>query len=153
MTNQESTQKQQEGKSKIDPAIVCPNCADRIGCASVMPGRTDRHGRTIRAYFGWCTNCHRGIEVIQFRSNNKWLISQYRYWLTVTENPGSNVSCEWHELNPLPEVPAVVTGPGGDYDKAMMIKTADTLKSINGILYTLKKTIEGLIKTINLSGK
>jgi hypothetical protein len=149
----EQQEKDQEKEFVIDKAIVCPNCADRIGSATILPERTDRYGRLIRGYVGWCCNCHRGLEVLQFKSADKWYIHKYRYWLTVTETPGSNIPFEWRELNPLPDAPPVVTGPGGDYDKSIMIHAVDTLKRIDNITQTLSETIKSLVKAINLSGK
>ena len=146
-------EKQQEKEFEIDPAIVCPNCVNRIGSATILPERADRYGRLIRGYVGWCCGCHRGLEVLQYKSADKWYIHKYRYWLTITEQPGSNIPFEWQEINPLPDAPPVVTGPGGDYDESIMIHTVDTLKRIDNIMQTLSEAVKSLAKAIKLSNK
>lgn len=147
----EQQKKDQEEISEIDPAIVCPNCVSRIGSATILPERTDRYGRLIRGYVGWCCVCHRGLEVLQYKLADKWYIHKYRYWLTITETPGSNIPFEWHELNPLPEAPPVVTGPGGDYDKTVIINTVDALAKINGLIQKLTQSVGKLLKSVRNS--
>jgi len=98
--------------------VVCPRCIEQLSGYSIITEGPDRYGRYIREYFGWCIHCDTGFEVVQFKKDGRWPIHKYRYYAAKAGCKKIPPS-EWTILNELPEPPAVVTGPGGDYDKAI----------------------------------
>jgi len=135
----------QQGFQKTIADVVCPKCYNSIPYPS-MPeqGHTDRYGRTIRTYFGWCFKCGLGHQVIQFLQYGKWHIHKYQTYRLV-----SNENCkpfgDWIIVNELPEPAPVVLGPGGDYDKQINLDA----ESIN-LLHSLKSA---LANTCNILDK
>lgn len=137
--------------------VVCPNCFKVPGSVTVMGPRPDRYGRMLRSYFGWCIECHRGFEVVQFASEGKWLIHKYRFFQAVAPE-GFNVPDWWNTVQELPLAPMVQTGPGGEYDQAPAIQTdpqriATILMSIKGVLDSISQTMDNLIQTVLDNGK
>jgi len=112
----------EEIKEKIT-GVICPQCYHHLPWPSIVDNETDRYGRKIRTYFGWCFKCSQGYEVIQFQKNDRWHVHKYQPYKIAGENvmkPSGN----WTVVNELPEPPFIVTGPGGDYDKASKIDEA-----------------------------
>ena len=130
--------------------IVCPKCFKELMGYSVISNEIDRYGRELRTYLGWCVSCKLGSEVVQFR-DEKWHIHKYRYCAVVIETDKSLLSGKWQIVNELPEPPAVVIGPGGQYDKPIDLNNIAILKSLHSILSTTAETLKALLK--NMGGQ
>lgn len=129
---------------------VCAKCFRHIQYPQIVSKGTDRYGRTIRTYFGWCFGCHIGCEVIQFERDGRWVIHKYQNY-AVKDGSHSQLSNKWTVLNELPESAAVVLGPGGDYDKQINpedISFKPILKNILAALKATTKTVECLLEII-----
>jgi len=97
------------------PEVVCPACGRLLIRPKVLPTRwLYRYKVLMRSYFGWCFDCDKGCEVMQFRDDNKWKIYKWRPYLLVNDKP---VHGRWAVKNQMP-VAAVIVGPGGDYDSS-----------------------------------
>ena len=94
--------------------VVCPDCGKLLPYPCVLPVRKlERYGLLIRTYFGWCFDCERGCEVIQFCSAGTWQIHKYRPY--TVDGPGTKPRHgRWQRRFELPVAPVLV-GPGGDY--------------------------------------
>ncbi len=98
---------------------VCPQCFKLLKAPLVVDNGADRYGRHTRSYAGMCFECRQACRVLQFERDGKWLIHRHlphRYESGAFASYG-----DWITVNPLPEPPAVLTGPRGDYDKALDI--------------------------------
>ena len=140
----QATQAQDSHDLTVD-GCVCPQCYKHLRAPVVTEGGGDRYGRRMRSYAGMCFECLQGCRVTQFEQDGKWLINSY---LPHRYEAGKFIGIsDWIEVNPLPEPPAVVTGPGGDFDKApdlsgnlalpllrsaadMMLKVAHTIREL-----------------------
>jgi len=136
--------------------VVCPNCFKIPESVTIMGPRPDRYGRRLRTYYGWCIECHRGFEVVQFEQCGKWLIHKYRFFQAAGPE-GYNVPDWWNTVQELQAPPAVQTGPGGDYESAPAIYTdphriANVLMSMKGVLDSMSRTIDNLVKTVLSNG-
>jgi len=128
---------------------VCPQCYKPLKAPAITDGGADRYGRKLRSYAGMCFECRRGCRVVQFELDGKWLLHAY---LPHRYEAGRFVGVgDWIEVNPLPDPPAVVTGPGGDFDKALNL-SADLvlplLRSAAGMMSKVANTIGELLKAI-----
>ena len=104
------------------------------------PGE-DGYGRNRRIYFGHCLHCDTSAEVQQFERMGQWLI--HRHKIDDYE--------EWVEMNLLPDLPVIQTGPGGDYAQqisdaeleATLIQTQRTADQLARVLIELVDIIKG----------
>ena len=128
---------------------VCPQCFRPLKAPAVTGGGIDRYGRRIRSYAGMCFECRQGCRVEQFEADGKWLIHSY---LPHRYESGRFVGYgDWIEVNPLPEPPAILTGPGGDFDKAPDLSgdlVLPLLRSAAGMMSKVAHTIRELLETI-----
>ncbi len=98
---------------------VCPQCFKPLKAPAVVDHGADRYGRHTRSYAGMCFQCRQACKVVQFERDGKWLIHKYR---PHRYESGAFVAYgDWIVVNPLPAPPAILTGPGGRYDKALDI--------------------------------
>ena len=141
--NTKETRERNQLKASGD--VVCPQCHKPLGNYTAMLTRTDRYGREIREYFGWCLDCDQGSEVVQFKEYGRWHIHKHRYFADIGDGTGATPSSNWQMVNELPDPPAVMLGPGGDYDKAadieaLQFKLMDKLLAALGpVVRTLKQ--------------
>lgn len=93
---------------------VCPLCVCELTSFHVTsPQVIDRHGITVRRYFGWCDGCGCGCEVEQFKvGRGRWFIHRWRAY----SNDDKPIAGKWVLVRDMP-VPVIMTGPGGDYDR------------------------------------
>ncbi len=135
---------------ELDVDIVCPQCGVQLGWFRPWLIDSDRYGREIRKYYGWCGNCDTGYVVIQFKEKyDRWIIHKYCYAIDVSDGTGVLPSTQWQTVNELPDPKAaVMLGPGGDYDKPvsieemgfdMMDKLLKPMRKVVRVLEQLKK--------------
>jgi len=89
--------------------VICPTCLKPLLAHSIFHDESDKYGRHIRRYMGWCCNCNCGFEVAQFEKEGRWFIHQFRYYAQAVPKG------DWQLITPLPEPPVVMTGPGEGY--------------------------------------
>ncbi len=129
----------------VDEA-VCPNCFNAVRGVSVWPV-PDRYKRTIRCYMAWCTECNAGYEVVQFFKDEKWRIHKYRYYGAIVPLAKAIPDRQWRIVEELPKAPVCVTGPGGDFDKAVDIKAVNLVKDAYEILAKVAKALGTLLES------
>jgi len=130
--------------------VVCPVCF-RPTLSAGLKYYDDRYGRNLRRYLGWCRDCLKGFEVIQFARDNRWVIHKYQLYLYGFKTGKSfrkTISKE-QILNDLPEPAPVVTGPGGDYDKQCDLSDIN-LHALEAIYTVLKNSAKAIKNLINL---
>lgn len=107
------------------PDVVCPGCFQSINYANLY-GPSPVDGRTLRSYMGWCFHCDKGYTVIQYRQKScrpgrdvDWVIHEYLGYTLHNNTP--TMDTNWMKVNALPPVesPVILTGPGGEYAKAI----------------------------------
>jgi len=136
--------------------IVCPKCFRPLEGYRIARQWTDRYDRQLRHYFGWCTNCNLGSEVIQFLAGEgtaiprpvspRWCIHKHRYFAYIGNQ--SRASNEWQVWDLLPEAAVVVTGPGGDYDRPYDPQIYGLLKQLHSAVHAADKLLKDSAKAI-----
>ncbi len=130
---------------------VCPVCFELLTVPSFLPIDMARYIPDLRRYFGWCFTCNRGFCVIQFKRQTRWVIHKYQAYIqTGADKTKHKTLGPWEILNELPEVPVVLTGPGGDYDTEMQIEAAGIGKTACD---AIAKATEALRTLFNLAGE
>ena len=124
--------------------IICPRCYKPLSGYSMRDRGQDRYARELRCYMGWCTHCNLGSEVVQFLSGDRWTLHKWRYYAHIGLK--NSPSTAWQVVTKLPDPPVVVTGPGGDYDKAYDPETIELVKTVLHALKGCAKTVENLLK-------
>lgn len=125
--------------------VICPHCYHPLKGSSAFGAEADRYGRITRKYFGWCLQCDMGCEVVQFIAESKWHLHRFRYWRKTGEF-GVNRADEWVDVEPLPQAPPVLTGPGGDYDQAAEL--APYFLNITSHLQAIMNTLSEVVKSV-----
>jgi hypothetical protein len=128
---------------------VCPQCFKPLKAPSVTESPPDRYGIKLRSYAAMCFTCGQACKVIQFEADGKWIILSYRIHLY--ESGRFFGYGDWITVNPLPEPPAVMTGPGGDYDKVPDLSgelALPLLRSASGMMSKVAHTIRELLEVI-----
>jgi len=95
--------------------VTCPICGKALPYPQIVDARKlDRYSILLRTYYGWCFDCNKGFEVIQFCPLDdlaQWVIHKYQpYTLGCLNKP---MHCGWKLVNELPVTPVIV----GDSDK------------------------------------
>ena len=144
----EATQAQDSHEMTVD-GCVCPQCFKPLKAPAVTDGPPGRYGIRLRSYAGMCFHCRQACYVVQFEANGKWLINSYRPNLYES---GRFVGYgDWVEVNPLPEQPPVLTGPGGDYDTVPdpdYDPAFSAIQGVAGFLMQATNAIGQLLKAI-----
>jgi len=124
--------------------VICPKCYRYLNGCSVRDIGCDRYERRMRSYIGWCTRCNLGSEVVQFADGDRWKLHKWRYYakLGLKNAPSTG----WQIITELPDSPVVVTGPGGDYDKAYTPQTIEAVKLLLDAFKGGLKAIEHILK-------
>ena len=144
----------QDSEALTVDGCVCPQCFKPLKAPAVTVSRRDRYGIRLRDYNGFCFHCRQGCRVLQFERDGKWLLHSY---LHHRYESGQFVACgDWIQVNPLLEPPAVLTGPGGDYDtvpdlsddlimpllrsaSCMMLKVSHTIRELLEVIEKLRR--------------
>lgn len=96
--------------------VKCPNCS-RISQAYLLScGDNVQHGSGTRHHLCSCDGCGGEFEAVEYLGDcGNWQLNKYR--------PAIGES-EWTVVEDLPEgrVPLVITGPGGEYYKAVPVR-------------------------------
>lgn len=146
--------------------VVCPQCFRQIVGGQIRSKKEDRYGRTIREYNGWCFECDHGFDVYQFAEfkesdgikHLRWKIHAYQLYRSRSEQIGP-----LQKVCDLPDGPAVLTGPGGDYDmpwpqqgdtdaelselaERQQQQISELLQNVATTLGCLKETIECIVR-------
>ena len=148
--------KEYQAIAKTVKDVVCPKCFHELMFPQVMQQQADRYGRELRTYFAWCFKCDIGCEVIQFSKetpiDKRWLIHKYQHYTLLGQANHCLPTGKWTVLNELPEPAAVVTGPGGQYDKqidpAALEIIAPICLELEKVLKSLTQMVECLLKAI-----
>lgn len=148
----------QESDDLIVNGCVCPQCYKHLRAPVVTDHPTDRYGPRTRSYAGMCFACRQACRVYQFEQDDKWLIHKH---LVHRYESGTFIGIgDWIEVNPLPEPPAVLTGPGGDFDKPLDLSDDPVVHLLQSAFDMLAKTakafgelLAGLEKLRNTDGK
>jgi hypothetical protein len=124
------------------PDVVCPDCFTPVPWATIQQPGTDRYGRTLRTYYGWCFRCNKGAEVIQVLSGDRWPIHKFRSY-DLIDDAACRTTGEWVILTPLPQPPLVQHGPGGDYDRPFDGESlaVDVLDLLQGFAHKLSSLL------------
>ncbi|HIJ67254.1 MAG TPA: hypothetical protein HPP51_03095 [Planctomycetes bacterium] len=128
-------------KKRTVPDVVCPVCCKLMPDPAVIYNY-DRYGRRLRRYFCWCWQCEQGFEVEQFDSDGRWQIHRYRRYVYDLQSQACVPKGGFVKLHELPEPPAVLTGPGGDYDEPVDPDEVKILEDISDILKNLAKALD-----------
>lgn len=144
-------------KMITDRDIVCPECLIEIDGYSFDKNIETRQGYSLRRYFGWCSKCERGFEVIQFKEagQDRWSIHKYKiYGYAVSETTNRKIipNKDWKTLLELPEPPLVMMGPGGDYDEQYNYHLENTIESLDRTLQTALRSINILRRMVKKDG-
>jgi len=139
--------KENQTQQQTDKDVVCPKCFKPLQGQSVLHAIPDRYGRKLRKYFGWCLECNRGFEVVQFDKDNRWHIHKYQNYEVIGQKIHCTPAGNWTTVNELPEPAPVVVGPGGDYDKSFDLETVELMKTVLNALKATTKTVELLLKS------
>ncbi len=123
---------------------ICSQCYKPLKVPSVTVSPRDRYGTRLRHYNGFCFHCEQGCIVIQFERDSKWLIHSFNP-LRYESGKFAGIG-DWIVVNPLPEPPAVLIGPGGDYDKPPDPSYDPAISAIQG-------ATSGLMKATNKIGE
>jgi len=142
--------KDNQTQTKTVKAVICPKCFKSLPGSSIIGPKIDRYDRMVRIYFGWCIHCRVGCEVVQFYKDQLWHINKYRLYGVVAKQVHCKPIGEWTTVNQLPQPAAVVTGPGGQYDKQIDLNTAyfNLLRALQNALKSTTVILEQLLKTI-----
>lgn len=141
----EYAQENEQKVAHLVPGIVCPNCFKSLMGFCMLRSWRDRYARRLRQYMGWCLDCQTGSEVVQFLADEKWTIHKHRYYAVVIQDGKTVPTGDWQTMNELPEPPAIVTGPGGDYCRGYDPKTIGLMKTVLNALKATTKTVETLL--------
>jgi hypothetical protein len=135
-------------KSNTVPDVVCPICFKPLTCPAIVNDNTDRYGRRLRTYFGWCFECGVGNNVIQFYRYGRWIIHKYKH--AHEKGPGRyKFDDYWTQLNEMPEPPLLLTGPGGDYDSPIdRDLIADSLEMVQSTITKMGQLVDTLLEKI-----
>lgn len=101
----------------------------------------DADGVQRRTYSGWCNHCDKPYQVVQFKSNARWIIEKYTRLKTLYVTDGI-----WITVNTPGEFPLVQTGPGGDFVKTNQGEQSLVAEGIN-------KATKALIEIVNMVGE
>ncbi len=89
--------------------------------------------------------------MIQFKRQTRWVIHKYQAYIQCGADKTKHKPLgPWEILNELPDPPVVLTGPGGDFDTEMQIKTASIAKTACDAIV---KATEALRTLFNLAGE
>lgn len=136
--NQNEATPAQDPQALTVDGCVCPQCFKPLKAPTVVNHPTDRYSPRTRSYTGMCFACRQGCRVFQFKRDGNWLIHRFQPHLYKS---GAFVGYgDWIEVNPLPEPPAVLTGPGGDYDKPLDITDDPVVKIFRNAFDILSET-------------
>ncbi len=130
--------------SLIVDGCVCPQCFKHLRAPVVTGHPIDRYGPRTRSYAGMCFVCCQACRVFQFEQDGKWLI--HRHLVHRYESGQFIAYGDWITVNPLPEPPAVLNGPGGDYDAVPDPANDPFLTAIQG-------AASGLMQATNAIGQ
>lgn len=129
---------------------VCSQCYKPLKAPVVTDAGTNRYGIRLRSYNGFCFHCRRGCIVVQFHQDDKWLIHSFMP-LRYESGKFAGIGPDCIIVNPLPEPPPVLTGPGGDYVKVPDPACDPALAAVQGAasgLMQLTHAISKLLKAI-----
>ena len=131
---------------------VCPQCYKPLKAPAVVDYPADRYGCRTRSYAGMCFGCRQACKVTQFEQNDKWRIHQY---LPHRYESGQFVGVgDWITVNPLPEQPPVLTGPGGDFGKVpdpSYDPAISAIEAISSLILLTTKALGNILKELTRS--
>jgi len=139
--------KTKELRPKYVKAMVCPECYNAMEFPSEIGKNTDRYQRQFRRYVGHCCTCDKGYEVVQVEKDGRWHLYKY---LRANRNIGEDThrfERDWQIVGTLPDPPAVVVGPGGDYDSQLGPDSQKAISACEMVVDLLEKCAIS-IKTI-----
>jgi len=125
--------------------VICPMCETHLPYPTIVTQDTDRYGRHLRTYFGWCFECGFGCETIQFERDGLWLIYKYQNYRLNEDGRHCQLSDGWTIVNDLPEPAPVVIGPGGDYDIEISL-AKPLIDSMQQAANAMSRAMECLLK-------
>ncbi len=121
---------------------ICPQCFKPLKAPTVTVSPRDRYGTRLRDYTGMCFDCGESCRVIQFERDGKWFIHSY---LRHHYESGAFVGYgDWTIIKPLPEPPAVLNGPGGDFGKVPDPSYDPAISAIEAISSLILLTTQAL---------
>ena len=134
-------EKEKTQTPKFTADVICPKCYQRLPYPTVVGKGTDRYGRTLRTYFGWCFDCNIGSQAIQFKKEDKWFI--HKFLLYRLEDQQCKPAGGWHiicEL-PEPEPEPIMLGPGGDFTVPVEVGTTEDAAGLVDKMIKLAKML------------
>lgn len=97
--------------------VKCPNCSESTSAYLIHCGDSTVFGAATRHYFSSCVACGGEFEAVDFLDSaaKTWQLNKYK--------PAAGDGA-WTIVEDMPQdqVPLVVTGPGGEYYKAVRIR-------------------------------
>lgn len=141
--------KEQTGQKTV-AGIICPMCHKPLAGYAILDNRTDRYGRQLRHYMGWCQHCRIGFEVIQFKAGDKWHVHKHRYYAAISTVGKALPLSSWQVVSELPQPPVVIIGQGGDFDMQFTPEFSGLLEALQKALKSTTQVLEALIKSIRV---
>jgi len=113
---------------KLDKYMICPIDFTQVTSAVVW-NVPDDYGRRLRSYICHCNLCDSDFEVQQFAEGDRWKIHKFRQYIKMLPDCLLARPLGWKEIQslPMPDA-AVVTGPGGDFQKSSCVDKRQLLK-------------------------
>jgi hypothetical protein len=102
---------------RIEGFVLCPKCGLPLPSPTILAERhIERYDLSVRSYFGWCFGCDAGFAVIQVKARSCWQVLKWQEYSCDGPNDAPRMGEKWNQEMELP-VPAVLTGPGREYDE------------------------------------
>ncbi len=117
--------------------VKCPNCSEAASAFLIHLGDHTVFGAATKHYLSSCVKCGGEFEAVEFLDSAAkcWQLNKYR--------PAAGVDGVWTVVQDLPDdqLPLVVTGPGGEYYKAVQIKESRLVEFFKQALIGFKKVV------------
>lgn len=129
---------------------ICPGCDKHYMYPTVSHKEPDKYGRELRVVYGWCLECDIGYNMLQFKSGEEWLTYKYQKYIYNKNTGPKPVSVgPWVKGFSLPQVAALITGPGGDFTKKVDID-AEIEKTLQAAATLLNKAAKNMLELMKI---
>ncbi len=143
--NQQTKINKQLNEPGMVPQAVCPTCYRHLKYPRVE-SPTVSDGCIRRLYYGWCFECEKGFLTVQFKRGGSWIIEKYKTGVLSAESDRVELDSTWVRVIDPPA--AVMTGPGGDYQKEYSPEAVNIVEQIGDYLDHIKDMFEELSKSL-----
>jgi len=138
------------------PYVICPVCGERMKVDILREAVHSRFPEQARrGYWGWCQRCQAGYQVELFRVPDGWRLHRYRLYgyIEATATATPKAVGQWRLVEPLPDAPVLMIGPGGDYDRPVDGDQIDevvekTLGTFNTMFHQAGQAMADLVELV-----